>query len=245
MKITIITPWYNEIAFAPFFLNLYSYVDKILILLDKDTDDGTRKICKQYDNVEIEEISYPEGFSAYIPIAKANEIVPEMESDWVYYLDPDEFIFPADGESARTVLERQESANVLYAKMWQTWRHKTETDLDYSKPSVYQRRHGTPFYKRRTYLWDKPCIVKPEAGAVWYSGHHSLNKHKSKNIIISKEKFVGAHWKCADVDVAIKKRIEKHHRMRPKNGYGLSSIESIKEGITKACNAHLNDSQMF
>jgi len=45
--------------------------------------------------------------------------------------------------------------------------------------------------------------------------------------------------------VEIQKKIEKHYRMRQKNGYSSSSIESIKKGIIKACNAHLNDPQMF
>lgn len=243
MKITIVTPWYNEKAFAPFFLDLYSYVDKIHIFLDKDTDDNTREICKQYDNVEIEEIAHPKGFCPIEMTGIVNRFVAELKSDWVYYLDPDEFIFPPNGESARAVLERQ-SANLLYAKMWQTWRHKTETDLDYSKPSVYQRRHGTPLYKRSAYLFDKPNIVKPEVNIRWHGGHHSYRGNKE--IVVSEENFIGAHWRCADIDVAIKKRMEKHYRVKKKWGYQLSTDRKLaEEKMRKIFENHLDDSQMF
>ena len=142
MKITIISPWYNEEVFAPFFLNLYNYADKIHIFLDADTNDNTEEICKQYDNVEIEKVAYPNHrFNDKFITEIINNFVAELESDWVIVVASDEFIFPKNSESTRAVLERQ-SANLLKAQMWLTWRHSTETDLDFSKPSVYQRRHG-------------------------------------------------------------------------------------------------------
>ena len=96
MKITIVSRWYNEAVFAPFFLTHYNYADKIYIFPDKDTDDNTREICKQYDNVEIKEISYKQWRvvnEIYI-IGRINKFVAELKSDWVIYVDADEFIFP-------------------------------------------------------------------------------------------------------------------------------------------------------
>jgi len=240
MKITVISVWYNEAILAPFFLTHYSYVDKIHIFLDTATNDGTEEMCKQYGNVEIEKFSFPSNmFDEKIKMRKINNFITELKSDWVYVLCSDEFIFPETKELARTVLARQ-TANLLYAKMWQSWRHKTETDLDPFNPSVYQRRHGSLLYKKRTKLYNKPIIAKPEIGIGWKKGQHSYLKNEE--IVISKEKFVGCHWKNADIDSAVAERMERCERMR-----GQQNIDryALEEGMRKKAEEHLNDPQMF
>lgn len=242
MKITIVTRWYNEEIFAPFFLSHYSYADEIYIFLDKDTDDGTREICKQYANVEIRETSY-EGCTKPDELhilSDLNLFVAALKSDWVFLVDIDELIFPANGESAKAVLARQ-SANLLYAQMWQSWRHETETDLDQSKPSVYQRRHGVLGFKRKfKELFTKPSIIKPEVGIRWHAGHHSYRGNKK--IIVSEERFLGSHWKKADLDRWLIKRMERYDRWP---GQARRSRQSIKQHIIKEFKRHLNDPQMF
>ena len=242
MKITIVTRWYNEEVFAPFFLTHYNYADEIYIFLDKDTDDSTREICKLYDNVEIKETSY-EGCKKPDELCilhTLNQFVAALKSDWAFLVDIDELIFPANGELARTMLARQ-SANLLYAQMWQTWRHETEADLDPSKPSVYQRRYGVLGFKRKfKELFTKPSIVKPEVGIRWHAGHHSYRGNDK--IVISEKRFVGSHWKKADLNRWLIKRMERYDRWP---GQARSSREEIKESIRKEFKAHLNDPQMF
>jgi len=245
MRITIVSRWYNEELFAPFFLAHYSYADRIHIFLDKDTNDDTRKICGQYDNVEIEETAYRRHkICAIYLIGKINKFVAELESDWVYHVDCDELIFPANGEEPRAVLARQ-TANLIYAGMWHSWKHKTEADLDLSKPSVFQRRHGTLLYKGDTYLFTKPIIVRPEIGIRWHAGQHSYRSSKQE-IVISEEIFMGAHWKYADTGRAVAKRIERYdRRYNRRRGQEKYDRNSIKESMEKLAEKHSNDPQMF
>ena len=240
MRIEIVSVWYNEEAFAPFFFTHYNYVDKIHIFLDADTTDNTVEICKQYANVEMNSIVYPgHMFDEGLVHKTINSFAPKIKSDWVYVLDPDEFIFPKNEESARAVLERQ-TANLLYAQMWQSWRHATEADLDPLNPSVYQRRYGTPYHKRRERHYNKPIIVRPEIGLRWKLGQHKY--HFKENIRVSEEKFVGSHWKFADIDVAIQKRMERCDRFPNQRDVDR---EAMKIGMRKGAENHKGCSQMF
>lgn len=240
MKISIVSVWFNEALFAPFFLAHYRYVDKIHIFLDAYTDDETEEICKQYDNVEVEKFAFPYHiFDEKVKMRKMDNFIASLESDWVYVLDADEFIFPKNGESARMVLARQ-SANLLYTQFWQSWRHKTDADLDPSKPSVYQRRYGSMYYKKKQRLSNKPIIVKPETGIRYKRGPHRYCANKK--ILVSEERFVGSHWKNADLDRAINKKKEKlkHSGIKQEINYN-----AINKKMRKAAEAHLNDSRMF
>ena len=60
MRIELITMWYNEEFLAPFFLNHYSWVDKIHIILTPVPTDRTEAIAKRYPNVEIEYFWFPD-----------------------------------------------------------------------------------------------------------------------------------------------------------------------------------------
>jgi len=205
MKIEIVTMWYNEAFLAPFFLSHYHYADKIHLILDADTNDNTREICKRFGNVEIEGFTFPDMMDDLLKIQKINSVVSAQNCDWVFAVDADEFIFPANNESVAGILSRQK-ANLLYVQMWQIYRHNTDKDLDSSKPAIFQRRHGDPNISRGiNRLYNKPIIVKPEIGIKWLPGCH---KHeRNENIIVSRDKFLGAHWAMADVEMAIERRI--------------------------------------
>jgi len=245
MKITVVSPWYNEEIFAPFFLTLYNYADKIHIFLDVETNDGTEDICKEYDNVEIEKIDYlSRGFYDRTIIRRVNDFVAKLKSDWVIVVASDEFIFPRNNESARAVLGRQ-TANLLKAKMWQTWKHITETDLDLSKPSVYQRRHGQLLPHRRiTERYNKPIIAKPKSGVQWLPGAHKCMSEKEP-LVLSGESFIGAHWKHADIERAIAKRRERLKRMKGIRDRGVKDPKLIRGALMEDFKIHLEDPQMF
>ncbi len=239
MKITIVSVWYNEALLAPFFLNHYNYVDEIHIFLDMHTNDKTEEICRQFDNVEIEEIRFPKDrFGGKAKMRKINSFIVELKSDWVYVIDADEFIVPEYNEEPRIVLARQ-TANLLYTKFWQTWKHETETALDPLNPSIYQRRHGVLAYAKKKGLYKKPVIVKPETNIIYKSGTHSYCT--DEKIIVSKEKFMGFHWGNADIDTAISRKMNQMKR----KGMQDSDCDLVKKEMKENAEIHLIDARLF
>ena len=242
--------WYNEAFLAPFFLSHYSYVDKIHVIMDSDTTDGSREICSRYPNVEVEDFSFPGGkIDDIIKAKKMSDSVAKQKTDWAYAVDADEFVFPMDGENPEDVLLRQ-TGNLLYARMWNVYRHRTDKDLDPTQPTIWQRRHGnadhsTPGAYKTQYV--KPIIVKPELGFEWYAGSH-MCKH-NKNMVVAEESFLGAHWTMADEKMAIDRRIlgrrDRISETNKKFGMGEHNFSITEEEIRAECERHLDDPQLF
>jgi len=246
MEFGVVTMWYNEAFLAPLFLNHYGWVDRVHLLLDTDSSDNTRAVCGQYANVEIEDFTFPDMMNDDLKVRKVNEVVCKMKGDWVFAVDADEFIFPAKGH-AMPVLMR-EKANLLHAQMWQVYRHETDKDLDSSKPAVLQRRHGDPNVTAGiNKMYTKPIIVRPEVGIEWSPGCHSYKPNE--RVVVSAEKFLGAHWAMADVDMAIKRRIKG--RRERQSRYNLERKLTVQhhfiteEEIRRECEKHLCDPQLF
>jgi len=247
MKIAIVTMWYNEAFLAPFFLSHYGYADKIHLLLDADTHDDTRAICGRYGNVEIEDFIFPDMMDDILKVKKINEVVAAQTADWVFAVDADEFIFPPGGENASDVLSQQ-TTNLLYAQMWQVYRHVTDADLDPSRATIYQRRHGDPNVSvGNNLIYAKPIIVRPEIGIAWNVGCHSYQKNE--RIEVSKNIFLGTHWQMADVNMAIDRRIKgRRERQSKRNleaGYTVQHHHITEEEIREECLAHMSDPQVF
>jgi len=247
MKIIIVSMWYNEAFLAPFFLGHYDYADEIRIIIDSDTDDDTRQICSKYRNVKMEEFKYPDMYDCRLHVEKINEVISCLDCDWIIVVDADEFIFPETFEYAKEFLARQKD-NLLYAKMWHVYRHRTESDLDPTKPAIWQRRHGDSSPKKNyEKLYNKPIIVRPEAKVAWKLGFHSY--HKNNLIRIASEKFIGTHWKMADVNMAIESRIKNRRERQSKRNlechWGRQDHKVTEKDIREECNRHLDDPKIF
>jgi len=247
MKIAIITVWYNEEDLAPFFLKHYSYVDKIFLFLE--TTDKTKEICEQFPNVEIQDFIQPDGMDDILKVEKINKAVRELKGrfDWIYSVDADEFVFPPkEYRDAREFLTKQEKEgyNLVYAPIFQVYRHFTEEDLDINKPVLAQRQHGDPnFNSRFNRLFVKPIIVKPETNITWTPGCHFFEKNP--NIKQAKEVFYGVHWAMVDERIAIKRRIygrklRLSERQIAKN-MTWQHINITEEKIKKEIEEHKND----
>ena len=247
MKIEIVTMWYNEEKFAPFFLNHYKYVDKIHLLLDADTNDNTRKICSQYPNVEIEDFTFPDMMDDILKVNKINEITKKLDCDWVYVLDADEFIWPCRDEEPKEFLSKQKG-NLLYAQMWQVYRHITDIDLDVNLSMKTQRCHGdVNITEGMNRIYNKPIIFKPQVNVVLCQGNHLYRENK--NIVVSSENFHGAHWAMVDVNIAIERRIagrrERQSKVNLETGMTIQHHHITKEQIRKECEEHLNDPKLW
>jgi len=242
VKITVLSMWHNEAFLAPFFLSHYAYADKIHLMIGNDTTDNTREICGLYSNVEIEEFSFPGHLlNDTLKIKKFNEVAANVDYDWVIAIDADEFIFPPNQEDPREFLARQD-ANLLYAPMWQVYRHTTESDLDPNKPAIWQRRHGNPKVHH-----SKPIVVRPETKIEWAVGHHGYTDNNK--IRVSPDSFLATHWGMADADMAIRRYINgRKLRMSKENlakQYGYHTFQLTEVRIRAECAAHANDPQLF
>ncbi len=247
MKTTILTMWYNEAFLAPFFLSHYAYADKIHILLDADTDDNTREICSRYGNVVVEDFTFPDMMDDEIKADKISAVARRSDADWLMAVDADEFIFPMGGEDPIAVLSRQ-TANLMYARMWQVYKYRAEDRLDPDKPAIFQRRHGDPNTSvGDNALYRKPIIVKPKVGIEWYVGCHEYAENA--NIVVSDEYFIGAHWAMADVEMAVRRyllgRLNRQSENNLAKRFTIRPDRSTETQIRRECRRHDGDPLLF
>jgi len=243
--ISVITRWYNEEFFAPFFLNHYCpWADEVIVLLEKNTKDNCRSVIKKYPNARYEFVETEEKLNDRILSDILSDLAMSLKSDWVIRADADEYTFPKGFGNPRESLEKADG-NVI--NNWYRWvyRHYTEKDLDPSLPTVPQRRHGGAYtiWKGMGDKYLKPTIVKPEVGVRWYPGDQRI--HANNKVIISSTVWDGVHWQMADVEHAIKRNHKNESRLSEeniKNNWGVKKF--TPEMIRKECESHLHDPQV-
>lgn len=238
---------YNEELMAPFFCKHYKNVDEIRVLLETDTDDKTENILLSYNNVKIIPCHIKEGLDDTQKVQMINEQLNLIKCDWVYVVDTDEFIFPASWEDPKEFLKRQEG-DVIYAWLYQVYRHKDDKDLDYDKSPIPQRLYGDPDrlstleaeHTASNNHYVKPIIVRPNLGIQFKPGNHKIeNEFK-----ICVERYHGVHWQMADPSLAIPRRLLRKKRFseeNKKNEQGFQHFTVTKNDIVKLCHSHKND----
>ena len=248
VTITVVCRFFNDEMLLPFFMEHYSYADEIVIILDEGTVDNTRKLLARIPKVRIEEMEFPEGYDARITTAKRMEVCNSITTDWIICIDVDEFIFPAGFEDVRRVLSMSDG-NVIYANMWQVYRNRTELDLDPSLKAIWLRRHGPP--KRgngaNKRMDNKPLIFRSGLGIQFEVGFHSYKPNP--NIRVSSTVFDGAHWKMADPDLAVLRRLrgrrENVSEVQVEAKWAKDDFDITEEEIRRQCGLHLDDPQLF
>ena len=245
MKVVVISRWYNEEFFAPFFLNHYQWADEIIILLEASSTDKSAEIIKSYSNAKVEYCDTGSLLNDRLLSGVINDRIVGMDCDWIVKADADEYLFPYGFEDPKEVLEKADG-NLI--NNWYRWvyRHRTEKDLDPTQPTVMQRRHGG-----RYTIWPgmgdkylKPSIVKPEVGLRWLAGDQ--RHHPNKNVIVSSTVFDGVHWQMADGPHAAARNHKNESRLSEeniKNKWGVKNF--TKEMILQECESHLDDPQLF
>lgn len=252
--IKIVTVWYNEEYLSKFFLSHYDYVDEIHVLLDSDTNDSTEQILNGYDNVVIDKISFPDGYDNDVRTRYINEKINEIHDscDWLYVLDSDEFIFPSGfRESPRDFLKNVKE-DIVYANMWQVYRHETEYDLDCNKtPIIYQRRHGDPNRSEGVNrFYCKPIILKcPKVKEYRITvGNHRFEGRDYDDISVYILHFDGAHWAYASREIAYNRIVNRKERFSENNmkkGYSFHIKGVDKDKVNRTCMEHDNDPKLF
>ena len=247
IKIAAVTMVYNEALVLPYFLRHYSYLDEIHVLYETDSTDESLEILRQAPNVIIEKGHIEGGLDDIEKINLINGAVQRIKADWVYVVDPDEFIFPPNNESPHEFLARQ-SFDVVRSGMYQVYRHRTDKDLDPSLPPVPQRAHGDPDLlsteeeanRASNSVYIKPNIVRPSQGVRFAPGHHQIEGDPQA----SRELYIGAHWQMADPSIAIARRMERKARVSERNKalqMGWQHYDISVNKINEECERHLDD----
>ncbi len=234
----MVSHWYNEELLAPLFCNHYRDVDEIRILLETDTNDNTREICKKYANVMIQDVHCPSGMDNLERINNINSAISEVKDGWVYMVDADEFIFPENHEDSRMFLERQ-TADVVSCIYFHVYRHITESDIDYSLGPIPQRVHaleGGPKFKN---WYDKPSVSRASANVPRGIGGHTFVGNHS----VSKERYIGSHWKQADYSICISRRLSnmaRHSEHDHRKRWGYHDFHVSEEKLRKQLEENSN-----
>jgi hypothetical protein len=224
LNIQLITMWYNEAFLAPFFLNHYSWVDKIHIILDADTNDHTEEIARQYPNVEIQYFQFPNMMDDIIKSSVISQKYRLLhDADYVIIADSDEFIFPYDlGATVRDHLVMTQR-DVYFVNLWQIYKHENDPPLDPTVPVYQQRQHGDPDMEQPdTIGYLKPIVVRGGLDIFWGIGNHyivyqgvklewaarQLSLDMPLAVAIGKSDMLqGSHWRLVDLNETIKRRL--------------------------------------
>lgn len=246
MRIAALTMVYNEAFMLPYFLRHYRYLDEIHALYETDSSDDSLKLLRQAPNVVLENCHIEGGLDDIEKIRLFNAALQQIKADWVFVVDPDEFIFPPN-ESPYSFLNRQ-SCDVVRSGMFQVYRHRNDKDLDPSLPPIPQRIHGDPDLsstdeqpnRASNSLYIKPNVVRPLENIRFLPGHHHIEGDPQT----SSELFFGAHWQMAEPSIAIARRMERKARISARNRLhqmGWQHFDISIEKISEECERHLDD----
>ena len=204
-------------------------------------------IINKYGYNRIVEFEYPSGrFNA----VEANDIIHKqackIKTDWIIAVDADEFVFAKDFKDLHSVLQFV-SGNVVYADFWNVYRHRTEMDLDPSLKAVWLRRHGNPDRDANGGRYRKPVVVRSGFGFRWSLGLHVVFPNPA--VRISKTRLDGAHWRMADPQLALARRLRgRREYLSQEDIINLCSSDNFdvtEKEILQECEQHLDDPQLF
>lgn len=244
--ITVITAWYNEEFFAPLFLSHYRFADRIVVLLDESTNDGTLDVINSFKEnnafpvVEVRKLMMPFGLDDKLKQKQLKAAYKSVEEGWVILVDIDEFLqIPKGGLKEYLGQVEADVVKVDYIQMYQ---HESENSLNRIDPIFEQRKYGK---RNGLARWKKPAIARAGCNIAWSVGHHEVNVDSN----ICDKMILGAHLNMADVDLAIFRRINNHKiRQSPANyKSGLSAHNwNITEGKIRAiCEENKNCEKIF
>ena len=245
ISIEVITMWYNEEYLARFFLNHYSFEEKVRIIVDEDTNDDTLNIISSYPNTKVEYIKFSDGFNNDVATARFNRCYRESKADWVILVDSDEFVLTPNLHGFLS--ERTE--DIFMVRFYEVYRHKDDKDLDPNIPIAEQRKHGViSTDKRRTNfgLGCKPAVVKTGKRIVWTPGQHQI-KDRSTLFVTAKDFLVGAHWSMADPNLIKRKLtlLERQSEHNIKVGHVSHLKGMTRDSLIEKLNSHLSDKEVL
>jgi hypothetical protein len=240
--ITVVSCWYNEEDFAWLFLRHYGkFADKIVVLLDQDTNDKTLEVIRHFQDLDIDvkPLIMPNGLDDKLKRNQINAEYKRHQEGWILIADSDEFVIePSCGMGAYLNNVKADAIRIDYIWMYQ---HKSEEPLNLYEPVLKQRKHGKRNGLER---WKKPALVRAGKNIEWSYGHHEVSTNNFHD-----EMLLGVHWSMADVNLAMKRRINNHrNRMSEENkraGLSVHNYTITEEKIKDICNQHNDCPRVF
>lgn len=252
MQIKVITFLYNEQFLLPYFLSHYWWADRIHFVTSPCADttgEVVEGLCwNEKERFSCEELLFPKGLDDTLKQNKVNRLLEDSDSEWTVVVDADEFVWPRGDLACANVHvfleDLPKTDTVVFADMWNVWRHESEKNLDASKPPVVlQRTHGET---QRGGEYSKPIIIRSGRGVQLSVGNHSF---AARDGHVSEKNFDGAHWQNADPCFAAKRRIQdRAMRLSPHNranGMGHQHLNKSEADILALCEKHLHDPKLF
>lgn len=246
MRVAVISRWFNEGFFAPYFLSHYAWADEIVIMLERSTEDDSEAIIRRAPNARIIYTDTGGVVNDRIFSDAMSDLAASLKADWVIRADGDEMTFPFDGEDPRESLERANGNVIVTTYRW-IYRHRSDADLDPSLPAVPQRRHGGAYtiWPGMGPTFTKPAIVRPESEIRWRPGEQGYHP-ESRNVRISSTRWDGVHWQMVDVNEAVRRLLSAEARLSAENKAHNWGVRRFTEDqIRRECAAHLDDPQVF
>lgn len=249
MEIEVITMMYNEAIMASLFVRHYApWVDTITVFYSESAD-GTREALETtaaecgFKALRILPFEFSNGFDDVEKKNRINQAVLESKADFAVCVDADEFVYPWPFTDAnpRRLLEN-ETASIIRCRMFQVYRHATDANIDLKSPPLFQRRHGAPDKFQEYY--DKPCIVRPDAGVQFQPGCHKVTTPYP----VGRTLWRGAHWGKADHFCLRRYLQDRGARLSEVNkrfDYGLQHLNTTGDQLLAELKSHENDPQLF
>jgi hypothetical protein len=160
--------------------------------------------------------------------------LPTSKADVRIVVDADEFIYPIGDWFV-------EPGKVYSAGFWEVFRHRSDSDVDSSKPPLQQRKHGNQIrgecFGQRSFV--KPIVFGRGVEIKLSPGNHSADGVKPVHGM-----FDGSHWAMSDRSIALDRRMRKKARQSEYNmTHGLTSHDwhITETEIIAECNKHLDD----
>jgi glycosyltransferase involved in cell wall biosynthesis len=246
MIIEVIATFYNDEFLAPFFFRHYAWATRIRAMIDSATTDRTMEIAREYYNVIPQLFSFPQGMDDILKRENINRWYRESSADWVIMVDADEFLFAPT--AIRVILAETNMSDVVCAKLFQVYRHRSDKDLDPDIPVIIQRRHGDPNTSTGSNReFNKPCIVRTGKDIEFHVGNHYIDI-MSPPFTIGGNIVYGAHWCNADPCFCVDRRLRAMKRQGERNlamGLSIQHHNITRESVIEECNRHLDDPQLF
>ena len=248
MQIEIISMWYNEEFLAPLFLQHYAFADRITVLFDTDTTDGTLELLRACPKVTVVPVNSGDKLNDFFMRDTYNKQYLQSTADWIVVADADEFIFPLSHDyDLRKYLESRHNLpeNVIKTKLCAVFRHVSDVDIDRTKPPIFQRRHGIPEGASNCgTMYHKPVICRPQVHAGWAVGRHSL--YATEKTKISAEMVFGTHWRSMDPAFAVARQLSQSSRMSQANiNAGFASLWRTEATVLEDMQRHIYDPKLF
>lgn len=164
--------------------NLVPAMDEIIII-DTGCTDNTIKIAKTFPKVKVIEFEWCDDFSA-----ARNAAIPHIKSDWVLWIDADEYLYKEDIKNIRTVAAIYDDVNapvlLRIGHMNETTDGQVLTSYDINR--MFSLKYPYKFYSRiheqikleGTDMYESAPFSKSVRIRVYHNGY-TLSEMKQKN----------------------------------------------------------------